>query len=551
MTAKELNSRTIKHLRVLAKRLNLENYSSLSKTELIKTILKKGNRKIRSAEKRIQDTGYEKLKTVVFFGRVINRNLLILLGLALAIYATYSLTKPKSIFENYYSELQFIGNVGFQIKNSSKNIEYPTSKDIEKTPLCGCKDEIPHYGISFFPYDYKIDFLNAENEIFYPNLSLLAPNHIIAKLSNERTEGDNIIYDGDYKPFGISFDIFTISQTELYLNEDNLKSLIYSLYSDDGRKREIIKESEGIIIKKNSSSIRIVSLDDVFMSSIDSPYGTLIDIKKEISNIQDKTLAYTIENDFTKIKKEKFWTPSIDVLGRANAFIFKNLIISDIKENTIYNSENNEHNYTILVAKSGFSQKIYPFQLDKNSINGLNINVKNAINNADYNNMLNLFEKRRNNFYSDRIYKDSIPFYLNPPFIQKKPNGVHFYGEFENLTSYETKGVIQLENLKKNLNYPKKINISKVDTLKLYKEPLVFQSNPNSNYKNEFMNSGNIFINEQLFSLNTFQKILSLLWSFLDSIIGFLGATLGLVKGTKGLTFSWKRNKTAYNNGYK
>lgn len=545
MTTKELSIRTLKHLRLLAKELGVVNPNSYSKTQLINLILKKGNRNISSAESRIQDTGYTNIKSVPFLGKRLSRKIIILIGITLASYAIFSLLNKKTNPNYFYSDLQFIGNVKFKTKNPAKESSIIYFDQVVENPLCGCKNELPHYGLTFFAYDYNIDFLDSLNQSIFPSIEISAPNHVVPSFSNKRKVGDKTVYDGKYEPFEISFDYFTISKNEFLDNDQDLRNYIISKYDNPNFKKKQIIKVDGIKLNEMSGNIQVVSLDDVFMSSFNPTYGTVINIERKISNIQDKVLKCTIENDFSSIDRNKFWRPSLDILGRVNAYIFENASITYIDDRPILEKSASKNSVIILVAISGFSQKIIPQIAKSNKFKKINISVKHPISDADYSLMLENFEKRRNDFYKDIIKDADIRVSLVTPFVQNKPNGIHFYGEFENLISNETKGKIQLGKLTETLDYPKSINLMNIDTMELFTEPLVFQSNPNSNFKNTLMTSGTVQINGEDFKLNTLEKMFSFIWHFLDSLIGFLGASIGLIIGLKGLTFNFINRKNS------
>jgi hypothetical protein len=537
MTTKDLSKRTLKYLRLLAKELTVSNPNSYSKVKLINQILTKGGKNITIAERKIQDIRYSYVKNVPFWGRSLNRKILISIGIALAIYTIFSLLNKNTNPNYFYSDLQFIGNIKFTTKNPRKEGKPIYINEMVENPLCGCKNEMPHYGLTFFSYEYNIDFLDSLNQITFPSIEISAPNHVLPSFSDESKEGNQKFVNMKYEPFPISFDYFKISQSDYLFNEQNLQTYIVSKYNSPSEEPKHIVKVDGINLKELTSSIHVVSLDDVFMSSFDPPYGTVINIERKISNIQDKTLESKIENDFSFIDGNKFSTPSLDILGRVNAFIFENALITDLNEKPILEKTASKDSIIILVAMSGFSQKIKP-QIEKsNKIKKIDLLIKDPISDSDYNLMLEKFEKRREGFYKDTIKNANIQVSLVTPFVQNKPNGIHFYGEFESLNSNETKGKIQLGKLTETLDYTKSINLWNIDTMKLFTEPLVFQSNPNSNFKNTMMTSGMVKINESEFRLSTSEKILSYLWYFLDSLIGFLGSLFGLIIGLRGMSF--------------
>lgn len=539
MTTKELSARTFKHLRLLAKELGIENPNSFAKSQLIYLIQKKGERNIRSAERSIQDTSNTYTKTVNFFGKSLNRKVLIAIGIVLAFYTIYSLLNKKTNPNYFYSDLQFIGNVRFKTKSPTKESSTVYSDEVVENPLCGCKNEVPHYGLTFFTYDYSIDFLDSLNQSIFPSVEISAPNHVVASFSNERKEGNKNVFDGKYEPFEISFEYFTISKSDFLHNNDDLSNYIVSNFDIPNREMKKITYVDGIKLKEMSGNIHVVSLDDVFMSSFNPPYGTVVNIKRKFSNIQDKVLKGTIENDFSFIDKDKFWRPSLDILGRVNAFIFENALITDMDNKTILEKTASKDSVIMLVAFSGFSQKIIPQIEESNKFKKIIISFKHPLSDADYSLLIEKFEQRRNGFYKDIIKDADLRVSLVTPFVQNKPNGIHFYGKFENLISNETEGKIQLGKLTETLDYPKSISLMNVDTMKLFTEPLVLQSNPNSNFKNTLMTSGNVKINEIEFVLSPSERVLSYIWYFLDSLIGFLGALFGLIKGLRGMSFQF------------
>jgi len=538
MTAINLSKRTLTYLRLLAKELHVVNPNSYSKVRLINQILSKGKKNITDAENKIRDIKYSYVKNIQFWGRRINRRILILIGILLAIYTVYSLFTKKNNPNYFYSDLQFIGNVKFKTKNHVNKSEVRNIKESPGSPLCGCKNEMPHYGLTFFSYDYDINYLDTLDQPIFPTLEISAPNHVMLQFSNERIVDNKHMVDAIYEPFEISFNYLKISQSDYLYNDQNLQNFIISKFEIPTTKMTPIPRVEGIKLKDLTSNIHIVSLDDVFMSSFDPSYGSIINIDRKISHIQDKVLNYTIESDFSLIDKNESVVASVDVLGRINAYIFKDALITDMNDNILHNTVSKENDsVTILVAKSGFSQKIKPQIETSNKFKKVSLSINHPIADSDYIRMLNVFEQRRNNFYKDWIKDADIQVSLVTPFVQNKPNGIHYYGEFENLISNETKGKIQLGKLTEILEYTKSIELLNIDTMKLFTEPLVFQSNPNSDFENTIMTSGIAKINESEFKLSTSEKILSYIWYFLDSLIGFLGALLGLVTGLKGMTF--------------
>ena len=548
MTTKELSTRTLRHLRLLAKELDVKNPNSYSKDQIINLIHKKGKRNISNAESRIQDTEYSYMKKVPFYGRFLNRKILILLGILLAIYGLFSLLNKKLTSNYFYSDIQFIGNIEFKTiyANRKKNIVY--KDEMIENPLCGCKNELPHYGLTFFTYDYSISFQDSLNNPIFPSIEISAPNHVIVSYSNEREEENKKIVDASFDPFEISFDYFKISEVEFYLEEENLRNFIISKYNAPSFEVKHINEVNGIKIREMNSDIQVVSMDDVFMSSFTPPYGTVLNISRKISNIQDRLLKGTIESDFSLIDKNKFWRPSFDILGRVNAYVFKRGIITDIDDKPILEKITSKDSIIVLVAKSGFSQKILPQTEDNGRYKKTKIVFKHPISDEDYYQLLEKFDQRRDGFYKDILKNANLKVSLVTPFVQNKPNGIHYYGEFEYLISTQTKGKIQLGKLTETIDFPKSINFLNVDTMKLFTEPLVFQSNPNSDFKNSLMTSGKLKISETEVKLSITEKIISYAWYFLDSFIGFFGSLFGLVKGLKGLSFSFKLKKTAYNN---
>lgn len=279
MTTQELSTRTLKHLRLLAKELGIINPNSYSKTQIINLIHKRGERNISDAENRIQETGYSYIKKVPFFGNFFSRKILVLIGIALAIYAIFSLLNKKPIPNYFYSDLQFIGNIKFKTKNPTKEKSEVYFDEVVENPLCGCKNELPHYGLTFFTFDYSINFLDSLNNSIFPSIEISAPNHVVPSFSNERKVGNKTVVNVKYNPFEISFEYFTISENELLYNDQDLRNYILSKYDIQTFERKRIISVDGIKIKEMNSDIQVVSLDDVFMSSFNPPYGTVINIE--------------------------------------------------------------------------------------------------------------------------------------------------------------------------------------------------------------------------------------------------------------------------------
>jgi hypothetical protein len=521
----------------MAKELDLEIPKKVNKKSLIDLLSKTNNRKVRNTENIINNSNRRNLKSVDIFGKTVNRNFLIFLGIIASIYTIYSIWTMNNIDRQYYSNVSFLNDVSFKVLNTSKTDEPIFYRDYKQSPLCGCRKEVVHYGMAFFSKDYEVEFDIYPDEFLMYSKNTIIPAAFSSQeeINEYRKKEDE--YNGVYNHFDLKLEYLKISKSDLYFNRNNFSDYINRISNDSLIKKKNIPVTNSIRVKKINSPFKIISLDDVSMSSIDIPFESEFHISKDKSTIQEKDLGYTIQNDFGNLPKDEYWTPELHVLGRKNAYLFDSIEITDVKNNVLFDETNtSQDSLVVIIAKSGFAQFLSPYSKNKTT-SSLKLSISNPLSDIEYEEQTKKFESRRDGFYRSTTMPQKMTVEMNPPLTNNKPNGIHYYGKFSNLYSSETNGNIILEKITEKLSYPKEVNFQNVDSIKMFTQPLVFQSNPKYEFKNSFTTNGIISVNGEVLRLNTFTSLISFLFNILDSIISFIVAIIGLFNGWKGLTF--------------
>ncbi len=434
------------------------------------------------------------------------------------------ITNPK--YYDYNCKLQFLGDVEFTIENLYLKDKFYHFDKVN--PICGCRNEKLHYGLTFTCYSYSLTFYNDSSEYINPSLYLYAPNEVMLNVGGVRRKiGTNHI---EYIPLGrtpfeIELEIFKVPLEDYLriLEEKNFSEKesfneIYSRYNSTKLKNN----KKGVYIK-NYSEFLVLFLDDVMMTDIVPPYESKIHIHKITSNITNKVDKFLIDINLNDVGKRNFFIPKFTNIGRKNAYVFGEGEIWSSDGELLYKNISYD-TVSIMVAYSGFSQKISP--INNHKINKILIRGNNVISQSDYKRMIDNFNNRRDGFYTATMIEEDdkpiLTIIMNPPIINKM-NGIHFYGLFKDFISYKTLGKIQVNSIEeKEIIYPQKIKIIDIDTMDFATIPLIIPFNLNKNYTNDFYVKGKLMINDKLFKPNFWQSYLILKITFFTGILSLV-----------------------------
>jgi hypothetical protein len=537
MIKTDLESRTYKWLKDLAKSLNLSFNNNIRKTALIDLIVNsKKEKRIKIAINNLGDEKFSNSKYVHILGIKFKRKIALLFGLIILVFSIFSFSANEKIKDVFNSEVKFVNELSLTTLAPSNSSYYNSNKIVN--PLCGCEKEMEHYGISFFCKNYQIQLRDSIDKKVNYNLSISSPNYIAPKVELDSISGMYYKYNTN---FDVVYEIYNIPKFDFEMNRSDLPSFINKYYEEQYEKGQIskfYKSPNNVTVLNLKDDIDIVSLESVFFSSISPPYDSNIKFNQDYSSLQNKVTGLKISS-YIDLKKSNNFVPSVDILGNRTAIIFPPTDIYFDEDTVLNYTGTNDNVLTMLVIYTGFTIKL-DFDSKESDVKNFNLVSDKPINNEEFESMRKLLEQvREAKHYTGKTKDDTmeIDWVLNPPFLKENSNGIHYHGKFKNLYSKETLGKITLKNKTQIFEEALTVKYEKIDSMVLRNQPIVVQSKDNPKYINKFKTNGLVQISNDYFKSNFISKLFDLFMASLKEIfIGIIGTFITFLS-TRGLSF--------------